>query len=181
MIGSDDIRFENVRLATGLRLHTGQRGDPLGEAILFLHGWPDSWFSFSRVLALLPNHVRALAFDQRGFGDSDKPESGYGIPDFAADAVALLDALGIDRATLVGHSYGSFVARQVAIEWPERVARLALIGTGFTRTNPVMREFQTAVRDIPDRYRRSSRGSSRQAPPIARCRRSSSTASSPRA
>ncbi|MGH7267451.1 MAG: alpha/beta fold hydrolase [Candidatus Rokuibacteriota bacterium] len=139
-----------VRLATGPRLHYAEQGDAAGEAILFLHGWPDSWFSFSRVLPLLPERVHALAVDQRGFGDSDRPESGYGIHDLAADVVAFLDALAIERATLVGHSFGSFVARRVAIAQRERVARLVLIGTGFTPSNPVIRELQAALRGLPD-------------------------------
>jgi pimeloyl-ACP methyl ester carboxylesterase len=117
---------------------------------VFLHGWPDSWFSFSRVLPALPKQLRALVIDQRGFGDSDRPESGYAIPDLAADVLAFLDALSIDRATLIGHSFGTFVARCVAIAQPERVARLVLIGTGFTQSNPVVGELQTALHDLPD-------------------------------
>ena len=117
---------------------------------MFLHGWPDSWFSFSRVLALLPERLRALALDQRGFGDSERPESGYGIPDMAADVVAFLDALAIDRATLIGHSYGSFVARHVAHSRPARITRLILIGTGFSASNPVTRDLQASLRTLPD-------------------------------
>ena len=81
-----------------------------GDAMVFLHGWPDSWFSFSRVMPLLPPRLRLFALDQRGFGDSERPERGYGIPDLADDVVAFLDAVGVERATVVGHSYGSFVA-----------------------------------------------------------------------
>ena len=80
--------------------------------MVFAHGWPDSSFSFNRVLPLLPDTFRAVVFDQRGFGDSDKPESGYTIPEMADDLVAVLDALAIPSATIVGHSFGSFVARR---------------------------------------------------------------------
>ena len=145
-----ELRHDSVRLATGLRLHFVEQGNPRGEPVLFLHGWPDSWFTYSRVLPLLPAELRALAVDQRGFGESDHPESGYAITDLAADAVAFLDALGIERATLVGHSYGSFVARQVAIARPERIDRLVLIGTGFVQSNPVIHDLQTALLDLPD-------------------------------
>jgi pimeloyl-ACP methyl ester carboxylesterase len=147
---SDTLRFDTVPIATGPRLHWAEQGDPDGEALVFLHGWPDSWFSFSRVLDLLPERFRALAIDQRGFGDSDRPESGYGIPDMAADVVAFLDALAIERATLIGHSYGSFVARHVAYSKPARVTRLILIGTGFLAANPVVRDLQVALRNFPD-------------------------------
>jgi non-heme chloroperoxidase len=91
-----------------------------------------------------------VAVDQRGFGDSDRPQSGYAIPELASDVVALLDALQIERATVVGHSFGSFVARHVAIAHPQRVAALVLIGTGFTASNPVTMELQHALRGLPD-------------------------------
>ena len=102
------------------------------------------------MLAHLPPRYRALAVDQRGFGDSERPESGYAIEDLASDAVAFLDALSIGRATVVGHSMGSFVARRVAEVHPERVARLVLIGSGWSGSNPVTREVQAALRDLPD-------------------------------
>ena len=145
------VRFENIRLETGPRLHYAECGNPDGEPVVFLHGWPDSWFSFSRLLPLLPESVRALAVDQRGFGDSDRPESGYAIPEMGADVIAFFDALQINRATLVGHSFGSFVARQAAIAQPQRVAALALIGTGFAAAStPVLQDLQNVVRDLPD-------------------------------
>ena len=144
------MRFDSVRLKTGLRLHCAESGSVHGTPLLFLHGWPDSWFTFSRVLPLLPPALRAVAFDQRGFGESDHPESGYAIADLAADAVALLDALDIERATLVGHSYGSFVAREVATRQAERVAALVLIGTGYSTHTPVTEGLQAALRELPD-------------------------------
>ena len=107
-------RFSHVRLGTGPRLHYVESGNHNGEPVVFLHGWPDSWFSFSLVLPLLPERFRAVAVDQRGFGDSDRPESGYSIPELAADVTGVLDALEIECATLVGHSLGSFIARHAA-------------------------------------------------------------------
>jgi pimeloyl-ACP methyl ester carboxylesterase len=98
----------------------------------------------------MPGDVRALAVDQRGFGDSDRPDSSYAIPEFASDVVALLDALEIERATLVGHSFGSFVARQAAIAQPERIAALVLIGSGVPASNAATREVQRVLRDLPD-------------------------------
>src|SRR4029453_16462918 len=144
------MRFATIPIATGLRLHYAEHGDPQGEPIVFLHGWPDSGFSFSRVLPLLPERLHAFAPDQRGFGDSDGPQSGYAIPDMGADVIAFFDAVGITRVTLVGHSYGTFVARQVAIAHPERVSALALIDTGFSTSNPVTKDLQTSLRDLPD-------------------------------
>jgi len=144
------IRFGAVRLQDGPCLHYAEAGQPEGQPVVFLHGWPDSWFTFSRVLPALPAGIRALAVDQRGFGDSDRPQSGYTIPELAGDAVAFLDALGIERATFVGHSFGSFVARQLAIARPHRVHALVLIGTGYTAANPVTRDLQKTLRDLQD-------------------------------
>ena len=144
------MRFAKARLSTGLRIHYAESGDPRGTPVVLVHGWPDSWYSFSRVLPLLPATLRLVAFDQRGFGESDHPDTGYTIPGLAADLVALLDGLGIDRAVLVGHSYGTFVARRAAIAAPERVAGLALIGTGATTKIAGADELQAALRDLPD-------------------------------
>jgi non-heme chloroperoxidase len=144
------LRFATVRLKTGLRLHCVESGSARGAPVVFLHGCPDSRFSFSRVLARLPPTLRAIAFDQRGFGDSDHPDAGYTFPQLAADAVALLDELGIERATMVGHSYGSFVARLLATAHAERVAALLLIGTGYSTTTPVMESLRAAVRELPN-------------------------------
>jgi pimeloyl-ACP methyl ester carboxylesterase len=147
---ASSLRFGNVRLAGGPRLHYAEYGEPRGEPILFLHGWPDSWFSFSRVLPLLPPRYRALAVDQRGFGDSERPDSGYRIADLASDAAAFLDALGVQRATVVGHSMGTFVSRRLAEVHPERVARLVLIGTAFSPDNAVTREVRASLIGLED-------------------------------
>jgi non-heme chloroperoxidase len=152
-------RHAAVDLPTGVRLHYVESGGVPGserggaterEPILLVHGWPDSCVSFSKVLPLLPADRRALAVDLRGFGDSDRPPDGYSITDLAADIVALLDALGTTRVVLVGHSFGSFVARQVAIGSPDRVAALVLIGTGFSTVNEVTRGLQQSLRELPD-------------------------------
>ena len=148
--GPPVLRLRNAGLPDCLRLHYAESGDPAGPAILFLHGWPDSWFSYSRILPLLPDRYRALVPDQRGFGESDRPEAGYGIPDLAADAAAFLDELGVTSAAIVGHSFGSFVARRLAEAYPQRVSRLVLIGSGFSPVNPVTRKVQASLRDLPE-------------------------------
>ena len=149
------MRFAIARLATGPLLHYAESGDPGGEAVVLLHGWPDSWFTWSRVMPHLPRSHRVFALDQRGFGDSERPASGYAIDDFASDVAAFLDALSIERATVVGHSFGSFVARCFAIAHPERLARLGLIGTGARTRSPVLLEVLSAVQDLDDPVPRS--------------------------
>ncbi|HEX6255962.1 MAG TPA: alpha/beta hydrolase [Euzebyales bacterium] len=109
----------------------------------------DSWYSYSRVLPLLPpDRYHTYALDMRGFGDSDAPAHGYTMDGLAADVVAFLDAAGLDRATVIGHSFGTFVARRLAETRPNRVARLVLIGSAVTARNDVMREVRDAVHDL---------------------------------
>jgi non-heme chloroperoxidase len=88
--------------------------------------------------------------DQRGFGESDRLDGGDGIEEFADDVVAFLDAVSIERATIVGHSFGSFVTRRVAITNPQRVDRIVLIGTGVSAVSPVMREVQADMASLED-------------------------------
>jgi len=144
------MRFSFTRLTTGPQIRYAEEGDASGEPVVFLHGWPDSSFSYSRVIPLLPRHYRSIAPDQRGFGDSERPEHEYSIAGMADDVAALLDAASIERATLVGHSLGSFIARRVAIAHPHRVARLALIGSGWSTVSPVTLEVEESISDLAD-------------------------------
>jgi pimeloyl-ACP methyl ester carboxylesterase len=144
------MRAGTARLTNGLQLHYVEQGDADGDAVVLLHGWPDSGFTFSRVLPFMPPRYRVLALDQRGFGESSRPGSGYRIDDFADDVAAFCDATSVRRATIVGHSFGTFVARRFAIAHPEYVQRLVLLGSGHSSANPVTREVQAAIRDLTD-------------------------------
>ena len=149
--GGAAIRFGDARLATGVRLRYAERGDPGTPVVILLHGYSDSWASFSRVLPLLPTRLHAYALDQRGHGDSERPRAGYRMRDLAADVVAFMDAKGIARATVVGHSMGSFVAQQVALAAPARVERLVLVGSATSAHRIVgIGELAAAVRAFPD-------------------------------
>jgi pimeloyl-ACP methyl ester carboxylesterase len=143
-------RLATAPLVTGPRLRYAEQGEPQGEALVCLHGYTDSWYSFSRLLPLLSSASHAYAPDQRGHGDSERPAGGYTIDDLAADAVAFLDAVGAGRVTLVGHSLGSLVARRVAETRPERVARLVLLGAIATPVNAALVGLRDAVRALED-------------------------------
>ncbi len=144
------IRFAAAQLATGVRLSYAEQGDPGGEVLVFVHGIVDSWYSFSRLLPLLPSTYHAFALDQRGHGNSERPVGGYTIDDFAADAAAFLDAVGATHVILVGHSMGSLVARRVAKMYPERVTRLVLINSVVIPPNAVTLELEPIVRELTD-------------------------------
>jgi non-heme chloroperoxidase len=144
------LRFATVRLATGPQVHYAEQGDPGGETILFLPAYADSWFSYSRVLPLLPARDHAYALDQRGHGDSERPACCYTVDDLAADTVAFLDATGIERATLVGHSGSCLTARRMAVTAPDRVTRLVLIGAPLSLATQAVLAFQAAVHALED-------------------------------
>jgi pimeloyl-ACP methyl ester carboxylesterase/tetratricopeptide (TPR) repeat protein len=144
------VTFHDVRLANGVRLRYAQRGPADGTPIVMLHGYSDSWFSFSRVLPLLPGDMRIIAVDQRGHGDSDRPAAGYSMDDLARDAIQLMDALNVERATVVGHSMGSLVARRVAALAPARVARLVLVGAGVRTNVESIQSMRPAVERLTD-------------------------------
>ncbi|HEX5973666.1 MAG TPA: alpha/beta hydrolase, partial [Rubrobacteraceae bacterium] len=134
----ENIQFTTMPLSTGPRLHYVERGDPKGDAIVFLHGYSDSWFSFSRVLPLLSLEYHAFALTQRGHGDSDKPECCYTPEDFAADVDAFMDVVGIEKTTVVGASTGALFAQGVALSHPRRLSRLVLVGAQTPANEGVM-------------------------------------------
>jgi non-heme chloroperoxidase len=129
------VQFATTHLSTGLQVHYAEQGDREGEAIVFLHAYVDSWFSYSRVLPLLSAAYHAFAPDQRGHGDSDKPQCCYTADDYAADVDAFMDAVGIEKATLVGDSSGGLIAQRVTLDFPHRASRLVLIGSPTTLVN----------------------------------------------
>jgi non-heme chloroperoxidase len=145
----NDVQFATTQLSTGVRLHYAERGDRAGEAIIFLHGYSDSWFSYSRVLPLLSPEYHAFALTQRGHGDSDKPDCCYTPEDFAADVDAFMDAVGVEEATLVGASTGALFAQRVALSYPRRVSRLVLVGAQ-TPANEAIMGLREEVRALED-------------------------------
>ncbi|MGH8968628.1 MAG: alpha/beta fold hydrolase [Actinomycetes bacterium] len=118
-----------VRVATGVTLPYVEQGDPSGTAVLLLHPWGESARCFDRLVALLPPSLHVLAMDQRGHGDADKPAGGYELASFAADVQAFMDAACLPSVVLVGSSSGGYVAQQVAVDNPSRVAGLVLVGS----------------------------------------------------
>jgi non-heme chloroperoxidase len=148
---NDEPRFAEIRLGTGIRMHYAEQGPANGTPIILLHGYSDSWFSYSLVLSALARDTRVYALDLRGHGNSDRPTSGYQMRDMAADVIASMDAKQIVRATIVGHSMGGFIAQQVALAAPRRVAQLVLMGTATTpRAFNGLGEFEKAVSSLPD-------------------------------
>ena len=142
---------KQVTLSNGTRLVYVERGDPSGAPVVLLHGYTDSMRSFERVLPHLPRSLRVFAVTQRGHGGSDKPEGSYGSDVFARDVAAFLDALGLERAVIVGHSMGSTVAMRFAVEYPQRTQALVLEGAFLPRpANAELGKFLDEVSALND-------------------------------
>jgi pimeloyl-ACP methyl ester carboxylesterase len=122
-------RFAQIDTADAgrIRVHYAEAGQ--GQPLLLLHGWPQHFWCWRRVVPLLAGDFRLICPDLRGFGWSDAPGRGYDSETFAADAVALLDALDIQRAGLIGHDWGGFSSFLVALRHPGRVERVLAVST----------------------------------------------------
>ena len=114
----------------GIRVHYQEAGDPKAPALILIHGFASSTLVWSKVFLPLANAgYRVIAIDMLGYGYSAKPRNGeYTIPGQAKIVVRLLDRLRIPRAIIVGSSYGGAVAATCALDYPERVEKLILIG-----------------------------------------------------
>ncbi len=134
----------------GARLYyyaAGNRGG--GEPIVLLHGLPSSSHLWRDVVPLLPEGHRVVVLDLLGYGRSDRPQGrDLSIRGHAERVVALLDALRISRAAVVGHDLGGGIAQYLAIHFPTRVTRLALIDSVAFDEWPV-REVKLAKASLP--------------------------------
>jgi len=125
------IEMKHSKLPNGVTLQYAEQGEKSDIPILFLHGLSDSWRSFERVLPNLPESVHSFSLTLRGHGDSSHPEDGYRFRDFAMDVEAFMDLHNIESAIIVAHSMGCLVAQLFAVENPERVKGLILIGSPY--------------------------------------------------
>jgi 3-oxoadipate enol-lactonase len=110
-----------------VRLAYEELGD--GEPVLFCQGLGYDRRGFGPLPRLLAEDFRVILFDNRGVGDSDVPDGPYSVPLLTADAVAVLDAAGVESAHVFGVSLGGFIAQELALSYPERVRKLVLAST----------------------------------------------------
>ncbi|MGR0159148.1 alpha/beta fold hydrolase [Paenarthrobacter nitroguajacolicus] len=134
-----------------------QTADDGDAPLLLLHAWGESWRSFDRLIASLQTFV-IVAPDLRGHGDADKPEGGYALADVVGDVVALLEALGVKRAHVLGSSSGGYVAQQLAISNPGLVASLTLVGAPLSLHGkpPFANEVEQLTEPISESWVRES-------------------------
>jgi pimeloyl-ACP methyl ester carboxylesterase len=122
------LQQQRFHLPTGVELDVTLGGPRDGEALIFLHGFPESHRTWRHQLAALCDDYFVVAPDQRGYAGSSKPPK---VEDYApekpvADLIALADALELERFTLVGHDWGGAIAWLAALRHPDRIGRLII-------------------------------------------------------
>src|SRR5919205_579207 len=129
----DNMTFSHhTASVNGIQLHyvIGGHGDP----VVLLHGWPETWYAWHKVMPALAKNYTVVAPDLRGLGDSSKPLTGYDGKTLAEDIHQLVTKLGFETISLVGHDIGTQVAYSYAAAHPTEVRRLAVMEltiTGF--------------------------------------------------
>ena len=135
------------------RIHIAVAGT--GAPVLLLHQTPRSWDEFRDVLPILGRHYRAIAMDTVGYGDSDPLPLGHAsIENWARAARALLHALGVTRAAIVGHHTGAAIAVEMAAAYPRVVAALVLSASPYvdaSRRGAAQKEHKAVVDEATPR------------------------------
>lgn len=130
-----ESKFLNVN---GINLHVVEKGS--GPVILFLHGFPDSWYVWRhQIPVFVEAGFRVIVPDLRGFGDSDKPENPekYEMSILVSDIIGILDKLNIEKVDFVGHDSGAIIGWALASKYPNRIKHFVPLGVGhpdFSRT-----------------------------------------------
>ena len=150
MLGSIDIPSDRFVVLDGVRFHYldwGGNGDPL----LLLAGLGCTAHVFAELAPHLSDRFRVLALTRRGHGLTDQVHSGHGLADAAEDARRLLDAVGIERAHVGGHSMGGGEASVLAVRHPERVARIVYLDGAYDWADSPIPEWPEETAS-PDRF-----------------------------
>lgn len=123
--------------SNGIQMRIAEIGS--GPLVLFVHGWPESWYSWRHQLpAIAAAGYRAVAPDMRGYGKTDKPQAveDYDIHHLTADLVGIVDALGEKKAILVGHDWGAIVAWNAMLLHPDRFSALVAMSVPYRERGP---------------------------------------------
>jgi haloacetate dehalogenase len=130
-VGVHEEIISRMAMVNGIRVHFMSAGE--GPPVVLLHGWPQTSYMWRLITPALATNFTVIAPDLRGYGLSDKPPDGYDKRTMAADIRALVQELGHDRISLVGHDRGARVAHRYALDRPEEVAGVAFLDIIPTR------------------------------------------------
>ena len=129
----------HAAFVNGVKIHYVRAGD--GPLVVLLHGWPQTWYMWRKIIAPLAERYTVVAPDLRGFGDSGKPEGGYDPNNVAEDVYQLVRSLGFDRLFLVGHDVGGPVSYAYAHAHPKDVAKLVILDVAITISDAEAAEY----------------------------------------
>ena len=127
------VNFSQITV-NGLNFRIAVAGDS-GPLMLLAHGWPESWYNWRHQLQFFSQRgYRVVAPDMRGYGSTDAPDAveAYDIKTLAADMVGILDTLGEERAIMVGHDWGSIVAWNTVLMYPDRFSGLIAMSVPYS-------------------------------------------------
>lgn len=125
---SESPSWQNQSITTnGVRLHYVTQGS--GPLMLFLHGFPEFWYSWRHQIPEFAKDYKVVALDLRGYNDSDKPQGveAYRMEELVRDVQGVIRGLGYDRCILVGHDWGGAIAWSVAYDSPELLDELIVL------------------------------------------------------
>jgi pimeloyl-ACP methyl ester carboxylesterase len=150
-----DARKKTVALPNGEVLAYIDMGHAAGPPVVLIHGYTDNARDWVPLVPYLSKSLRLILVDLRGHGRSSKPECCYSRLDFAYDIKLMMDALGVKKADIVGHSLGSIIAQTFAEYWPERTSHAVLIAsTGGRPPNapptPAQFDFAADIRKLKE-------------------------------
>jgi pimeloyl-ACP methyl ester carboxylesterase len=115
----------HVATVNNFRMHYVTAGS--GYPLVFLHGWPQTWYEWRKIIPPLSERFTVIAPDLRGLGDSERPITGYDKRTLASDVYELLKTLGQTKIGLIGHDWGGTVAYYLAYDYPELVERVLIL------------------------------------------------------
>lgn len=125
LVASLDGFTNKYATVNGIRLHYVEGGD--GLPLILLSGWPQTWYSFHRIMPQLAQKYKVIAVDYRGMGSSGKPADGYDKKTMAKDIAELVRFLGFEKVFIAGHDIGAMLAFSFAANYPETTSKLILM------------------------------------------------------
>jgi pimeloyl-ACP methyl ester carboxylesterase len=136
------VRHRHVE-CRGLSFHVAEAG--VGDPLVLLHGWPQNWYCWRRLVPLLPGR-RLIMPDLRGHGWSDAPRDGYDKENLVDDLIAVIDVLELDVVGLVGHDWGGWTGFLAALRAPARFSGLLALGIVHPFQQPTLAKMLQAWR-----------------------------------
>jgi len=125
LVASLDGFTNKYATVNGIRLHYVEGGE--GSPLILLSGWPQTWYSFHRIMPQLAQKYKVIAVDYRGMGSSSKPADGYDKKTMAKDISELVRSLGFEKVFIAGHDIGAMLAFSFAANYPETTSKLILM------------------------------------------------------